>query len=117
MVREDDTLKAFIFKWDGIGDDTPNDINKRILTKSEVSFNSVDSTANYKLGWIYYTFYGPQRLEVFALDQGYYNYHIRNLEGPPQDPNYLPESNVTGGYGLLSSSYRVGLDYYLLRPK
>lgn len=116
MVTEDDTLKAFLFKWEGIGDDSPLDITNRILTKSEISFNSVDTDAIYKLGWIYYTFYGPQRLEVFALDQGYYNYHVLNLEGPPTDPNYLPESNITGGYGLFSSSYKVSLDYYLLRP-
>ena len=116
MVTEDNTLKAFLFKWEGIGDDSPLDITNRILTKSEISFNSVDTDAIYKLGWIYYTFYGPQRLEVFALDQGYYNYHVLNLEGPPTDPNYLPESNITGGYGLFSSSYQVSLAYYLLRP-
>ena len=116
MVTEDDDLKAFLFKWDGIGDDHDLDIEERILTKSEISFNSVDTDAKYKLGWIYYTFYGPQRLEVFALDQGYYNYHVLNLEGPPQDPNYLPESNVSGGFGLFSSSHKVSLDYYLLRP-
>jgi len=116
MVTEDDTLKAFLFKWEGIGDESPLDIKNRILTKSEISFNSVDTDASYKLGWIYYTFYGPQRLEVFALDQGYYNYHVQNLEGPPQDPNYLPESNIIGGFGLFSSSHKVSLDYYLLRP-
>lgn len=116
MVIEDDDLKAFLFKWDGIGDDSDLDIANRILTKSEISFNSVDTDAVYKLGWIYYTFYGPQRLEVFALDQGYYNYHILNLEGPPTDPNYLPESNVRGGFGLFFSSYKVRLDYYIHRP-
>ena len=116
MITEDDTLKAFLFKWEGIGDDSPLDIKNRILSKSEISFNSVDTNAVYKLGWIYYTFYGPQRLEVFALDQGYYNYHVLNLEGPPTDPNYLPESNVIGGFGLFSSSHKVSLDYYLLRP-
>lgn len=116
MVTEDDDLKAFLFKWDAIGDESDLDIEERIRTKSEISFNSVDTDASYKLGWIYYTFYGPQRLEVFALDQGYYNYHVQNLEGPPQDPNYLPESNIIGGFGLFSSSHKVSLDYYLLRP-
>ncbi len=116
MVTEDNDLKALLFKWDFIGDNTDEDIDKRIRTKNGVIFNSVDPDAEYKMGWIYYTFYGWQSLEVYALDQSYYNYHIRNIEDAPTDPNYLPESNVTGGYGLLFSSYKVGFTFFLERP-
>lgn len=116
MVTEDNKLKAFLFKWNGIGDDNDEDIDRRIRTRSSIIFNSVDPDAEYKMGWIYYTFYGWQLFEVYALDQAYYNYHIRNIEDAPTDPNYLPESNVIGGYGLLFSSYRVKIDFFLKRP-
>ena len=116
MVTEDNELKAFLFKWNGIGDDSDEDINERIRTRNSIIFNSVDPDAEYKMGWIYYTFYGRQSFEVYALDQAYYNYHIRNIEDAPTDPNYLPESNVIGGYGLLFSSYRVKIDFFLKRP-
>lgn len=116
MITEDNDLKAFLFKWDGIGDDNDEDIDKRIRTKNRVIFNSVDPDAEYKMGWIYYTFYGWQLFEVYALDRAYYNYHIRNIEDAPTDPNYLPESNVVGGYGLLFSSYRVNINFFLNRP-
>ena len=116
MVTEDNELKAFLFKWNGIGDDSDEDIDRRIRTRSRIIFNSVDPEAEYKMGWIYYTFYGRQSFEVYALDQAYYNYHIRNIEDAPTDPNYLPESNVIGGYGLLFSSYRVKIDFFLKRP-
>ena len=119
MIMEDDTLKAFIFKWDGLGHEEPEDIRLRVLTKRAISFNSVDFDQEYKMGWIFFTFYGPQMLAVFAMDSAYYNYHRGNLEGPPRDFNYLPESNVKGGYGLLSSAaLSTGAQkfYYLRRP-
>ncbi|TFB11975.1 DUF4249 family protein [Candidatus Marinimicrobia bacterium MT.SAG.3] len=116
MITEDNELKAFLFKWNGIGDDSDEDINRRIHTRNRIIFNSVDPDAEYKMGWIYYTFYGWQSFEVYALDRAYYNYHIRNIEDAPTDPNYLPESNVIGGYGLLFSSYRVKIDFFLKRP-
>ncbi|MCH7619811.1 MAG: DUF4249 family protein [Candidatus Marinimicrobia bacterium] len=116
MITEDNDLKAFLFKWDGIGDDNDEDIARRIRTKDRIIFNSVDPDAEYKMGWIYYTFYGRQLFEVYALDQAYYNYHIGKIEDAPTDPNYLPESNVDGGYGLLFSSYRVKINFFLKRP-
>lgn len=116
MITEDNDLKAFLFKWDGIGDDSDEDIERRIRTRNRIIFNSVDPHAEYKMGWIYYTFYGWQLFEVYALDQAYYNYHIGNIEDVPTDPNYLPESNVSGGYGLLYSSYRVNITFFLERP-
>ena len=116
MVTEDNDLKAFLFKWNGIGDDSDEDIDRRIRTRNIVIFNSVDPEAEYKMGWIYYTFYGWQLFEVYALDQAYYNYHIRNIEDAPTDPNYLPQSNVLGGYGLLFSSYQVSINFFLKRP-
>ena len=116
MITEDNELKALLFKWHGLGDDNDEDIDKRIRTRSWVIFNSVDPDAEYKMGWIYYTFYGRQLFEVYALDQAYYNYHIRNIEDTPTDPNYLPESNVNGGFGLLYSSYRVNITFFLERP-
>lgn len=116
MITEDNELKALLFKWHGIGDDNDEDIDKRIRTRSWVIFNSVDPDAEYKMGWIYYTFYGRQLFEVYALDQAYYNYHIRNIEDTPTDPNYLPESNVNGGLGLLYSTYRVNITFFLERP-
>ena len=116
MITEDNELKALLFKWHGIGDNNDEDIDERIRTKNRVIFNSVDPDAEYKMGWIYYTFYGRQSFEVYALDQAYYNYHIRNIEDAPTDPNYLPQSNVIGGYGLLISSYRVNITFFLERP-
>ena len=116
MVTEDNDLKAFLFKWNGIGDDSDDDISKRIRTRNRIIYNSVDPVTEYKMGWIFYTFYGWQLFEVYALDQAYYNYHIRNIEDAPTDPNYLPESNVIGGYGLLFSSYRVNINFFLERP-
>ena len=116
MVTEDNELKAFLFKWNGIGDDNDEDINERIRTRSRIIFNSVDPGSEQKMGWIFYTFYGRQSFEVYALDQAYYNYHIGNIEDAPTDPNYLPESNVIGGYGLLFSSYRVNITFFLERP-
>ena len=116
MITEDNELKAFLFKWNFIGDENDEDIERRINTRNRIIFNSVDPDAEYKMGWIYYTFYGKQLFEVYALDQAYYNYHIRNIENAPTDPNYLPESNVIGGYGLLVSSYRVSINFYLKRP-
>ena len=116
MITEDNDLKAFLFKWHGIGDDNDEDIDRRIRTRNIVIFNSVDPEAEYKMGWTYYTFYGRQSFEVYALDRAYYNYHIRNIEDAPTDPNYLPESNVNGGFGLLYSSYRVNITFFLERP-
>ena len=116
MITEDNELKALLFKWHGIGDDNEDDINERIRTKNRVIFNSVDPDAEYKMGWIYYTFYGWQSFEVYALDRAYYNYNIRNIEDSPTDPNLLPQSNVIGGYGLLVSSYRVNITFFLERP-
>ncbi len=116
MITEDNELKALLFKWHGIGDDNDEDIDKRIRTRSSVIFNSVDPDAEYKMGWIYFTFYGWQSFDVYALDQAYYNYHIRNIEDTPTDPNFLPQSNVNGGYGLLYSSYRVNIAFFLERP-
>ncbi|MCH8288656.1 MAG: DUF4249 family protein [Candidatus Marinimicrobia bacterium] len=116
MITEDNELKAFLFKWNFIGDENDEDIDKRIRTRNRIIFNSVDPDAEYKMGWIFYTFYGWQLFEVYALDRAYYNYHIRNIEDAPTDPNYLPESNVIGGYGLLFSSYRVSINFFLERP-
>ena len=116
MITEDNELKAFLFKWNFIGDDNDEDIDKRIRTRNRIIFNSVDPEAIYKMGWIFYTFYGWQLFEVYALDRAYYNYHIRNIEDAPTDPNYLPQSNVIGGYGLLFSSYRVNIRFFLKRP-
>ena len=116
MITEDNDLKAFLFKWNGIGDDSDKDINERIRTRSRIIFNSVDPDSEQKMGWIFYTFYGRQSFEVYALDQAYYNYHIGNIEDAPTDPNYLPESNVIGGYGLLFSSYQVKIGFFLKRP-
>lgn len=116
MITEDNELKALLFKWHGIGDDSDEDIEERIRHVNSVIFNSVDPDAEYKMGWIYYTFYGWQSFEVYALDQAYYNYNIRNIEDVPADPNFLPQSNVIGGYGLLISSYRVSIDFFLERP-
>lgn len=116
MITEDNELKAFLFKWDGIGDDNDEDINKRILTKNSAIFNSVDPDAEYKMGWIYYTFYGWQLFEVYALDQAYYDYHINNLEDVPRDPSVLLQSNVAGGYGLLYSSHSEKITFFLKRP-
>ena len=116
MVTEDNDLKAFLFKWDGIGDDSNDDIARRISSRNSIIFNSVDPEAEYKMGWIFYTFYGRQSFDVFALDQAYYNYHIGNIEDLPADPNYLSDSNVIGGYGLLFSSFRVNITFFLERP-
>ncbi len=116
MITEDNELKALLFKWHGIGDENDEDIDERIRTKNIVIFNSVDPDAEYKMGWIYFTFYGWQSFEVYALDQAYYIYHIRNIADAPTDPNYLPQSNVIGGYGLLISSYRVNTTYFLEHP-
>jgi len=101
MITEDDTLKALLYKWEGFRSDS---IEQRIYYKRAVTFNSVNFDDEVEIGWIFLTFYGEQNLSVFALDEAYYHYHKGRLEGPPGDPNYLPESNVIGGYGLFSSA-------------
>lgn len=118
MITEDDSLKAFIFKWHGLSTED-EDLRKRIITKASQSFNSVNPDATYMMSWTFYGFYGRQVLIVLSLDEAYYNYHKGNLEGPPRDPHYLPESNIVGGYGLFCSG-ATGPEstryYYLKRP-
>jgi len=120
MITEDDPLKALMFKWEGIAEDS---IEQRIYFKRAVIFNSVNIDDEMDMGWTFLTFYGEQNLTVFALDEAYYSYHKGNLgDGPPGGSNYLPESNVIGGYGLFSSA-NLGLppnfssvNWKLVRP-
>ena len=119
MINEDDTVKAGIFKWQGI---PPDSLERRILFGRSSTLNIVNLEGEVVVGWTVVRFYGQQNLTVFALDEAYYNYHRGNLEGPPSDPNYLPESNVMGGYGLFSSAnLGSGMDissvnWLLVRP-
>jgi hypothetical protein len=117
MILEDDSLKAFFYKWRGHGTDEEG-MQYRLAEFTATSFNSTIFHRRYEVSWHRFTFYGPQVFFVMALDEAYLNYHKGFLEGPPRNINYLPESNVIGGYGLFSSS-NVGNNikfYYLQRP-
>jgi hypothetical protein len=118
MILEDDSLKAFIYKWNGLDDDEEG-MQLRILQKAATSFNSTIFDRRYEVSWSALTFYGPQVFMVLALDEQYYNYHKGFLEGPPRNINYLPESNVEGGYGLFASASLAPENvhfYFLQRP-
>ncbi len=100
MITEDDTLLAFLWKWYHLPEDS---LMQRITYRrtSQYSFSQLED--DLMVGWTFFTFYGLQFLGIYSLDENYYNYHKGNLEGPPSDPHYLPESNVVGGYGLFAS--------------
>ncbi len=118
MILEDDSLKALIYKWNGLGDDE-EELELRLLSRRATAFNSTVYDRRYQVSWSQLTFYGPQVFMVIALDESYYNYHKGFLEGPPRDIHYLPESNVVGGYGLFSSANLTPENihyYYLARP-
>ncbi|MEE9162345.1 MAG: DUF4249 family protein [Candidatus Neomarinimicrobiota bacterium] len=119
MITEDDSLKAGIFKWQGIPSDS---LERRIFFGRTSTLNSINFGEELVLGWTVVRFYGHQNLSVFAMDNAYYNYHKGNIEGIPGDLNQVPESNVVGGYGLFSST-NLGegadlstLNWRLLRP-
>lgn len=120
MITEDDTLKAFLYKWNGIGDKDSTDIAMRIIQKAASSFNSTVYDRRYKVPWSAMTFYGPQLYMAVAMDESYYYYHEGFLEGPPRNYNYMPKTNVKNGYGLFSSTHISPADfryYYLKRPQ
>ncbi len=124
MITEDDTLLAFLWKWHHLPEDS---LMQRILLRrtSQWSFSQLED--DLMIGWTFLTFYGPQFLGIYALDENYLNYHKGNLEGPPSDPHYLPESNIIGGYGLFASGNLGEISpsgfpentkiYYLLKPE
>lgn len=101
MITEDDSLKAGIFKWQGIPSDS---LERRIFFGRISTLNSINFGEEVILGWTVVKFYGDQNLSVFAMDSAYYNYHKGNIEGLPRDLTQALESNVVGGYGLFSST-------------
>ena len=119
MITDDDELRAFFIKWQGIPADS---VAQRIRRGRSVSLNSINYGEEFIVGWSLLRFYGQQNLSIFAMDQAYLDYHKGNIEGLPSDPNYLPNSNVIGGYGLFSSANlgtgpsRSSMDWRLLRP-
>ena len=119
MITDDDRLKAIFIKWRGIPADS---VAQRIRFGRSVSLNSINYGEEFIVGWSLLRFYGQQNLSIFAMDQAYLDYHKGNIEGLPSDPNYLPDSNVIGGYGLFSSANlgtglsRSSMDWRLLRP-
>jgi hypothetical protein len=100
MITEDDTLLAFLWKWHHISKDSLAD---RIMMRRSSQYSFSQLSEPLMMGWTVFTFYGPQLMTLYALDENYLNYHIGNLEGPPSDPHYLPQSNIVNGYGLLCS--------------
>lgn len=56
------------------------------------------------LSWMYFNYYGPHLIEVQVADQSYQDYYRGQPLGQPQNSYLLPEGNVTGGYGLFSST-------------
>ncbi|GEM_PF-3344659 len=118
MIMEDDSLKALLYKWHGLETDEEG-MKLRLIMKSATSFNSTIFDRRYEVSWSALTFYGPQMFLVLSLDENYYNYHKGFLEGPPRNFNYLPETNIIGGYGLFSSASIAPENihfYYLRRP-
>ena len=63
--------------------------------------------------WLYFNYYGLQKIDVQATSEDYYNYKA----GLTQDnPFLLPNTNVQNGYGLLSSTYTKSFYIYLQNP-
>lgn len=68
-----------------------------------------------RMSWLFFNYYGLQRITVQATDENYYNY----LKGDPVGRNIykLPGSNINGGYGLFSSNASKSFYIYLKRGK
>jgi len=68
-----------------------------------------------RMSWLFFNYYGLQRITVSATDPNYYNY----LKGDPLGNNIysLPGSNINGGYGLFSSNTSKTFFVYLKRGK
>ncbi len=54
------------------------------------------------MNWLFFNYYGLHIVMLEATDEAYYNYYSGDPAG--QNIYILPESNITGGYGLFSST-------------
>jgi hypothetical protein len=68
-----------------------------------------------RMSWLYFNYYGLQKITVQSTDNNFDKY----FEGDPFGQNIytLPGSNIEGGYGMFSSDISVSFYIYLKRGK
>ena len=70
-------------------------------------------TSPLPMMWLYFNYYGLQKIKVQAMSEDYYNYKAGLTS---DNPFLLPTSNIDNGYGLLSSTYSKSFFIYIKNP-